>query len=250
MTMRVLYDFAQSGRQAPVLAIVLPGALQQPEELMEAGFADAVRRRGLPLDLGMVDAGLRHIGEATDGTALRRIEQDVLRPALLRYREIWLAGISIGGLMSMAFAARYPGRVKGLWLLGPYPGNRMLAAEIIAAGGLARWHAGQDSAPSDDDERRVWHWLASGTDLPEIHFGFGADDRFASGQRLMAESLPAGRVRTVAGGHDWQAWRSLWEYFLDQAAARFGSTGSTGSTGEPGIDKDGRKNKREAGKNG
>ena len=53
--MRILQYAAASGRRAKALAILLPGALQQPEDLVRAGFIDTVRERRLSLDLWLPD---------------------------------------------------------------------------------------------------------------------------------------------------------------------------------------------------
>lgn len=221
--MRILHDFAEPGRRAKTLAILLPGALQQPEDFMQAGFIDAVRDRKLSIDLALVDFGMQYIGESTDGTALQHMHDHLLQPALSQgYEEIWLAGISIGGFIAIAYADRYPDQIDGLCLLAPYPGNRVVTREIEAAGGIAQWRA--DSIAQDDAERRIWRWLKAHREMPSapaVHLGYGREDRFAPGHRLMAEALAAHCTDAVIGGHDWPAWRQLWENFLDREALRF-----------------------------
>lgn len=224
--MRVLHDFAThgqgQGRRAQSLAILLPGALQQPEDFVRSGFVEAVRKRDLSLDLSLVDSEIHFIGETADGTALQRIHDSVILPArLAKYQEIWLVGISIGGFMAIDYADQHPGSVNGLCLLAPYPGNRMITGEITAAGGLRQWHP--DSIDDDDAERRVWRWLKTHRENAagvQIHLGYGLDDRFAPGHRLMAEVLAPDCVDTAAGGHDWPVWQRLWENFLDRCASR------------------------------
>ena len=156
--LRVLTDMASPDRRAPALMVLLPGALQTPETLLDEGMAAAVRSRGLALDLALVDPGLGSIGEATDGSVARRLDA-LLAPARQQYRALWLAGISLGGFMALAHAARYPGSVDGLFLLSPYPGNRLLTNAIDAAGGPAAW-AAQQVADDADDEENAWRWLA------------------------------------------------------------------------------------------
>lgn len=215
--MRVVHDCADRNRPAPALVIVLPGALQQPEDLVRAGFVEAVRQRALPIDLALVDLDLRYITDITDGTTLRQVHDEVVQPAQRgNYREIWLAGISIGGFVALAYGDRYGANLAGLCLLAPYPGNRILTAEIAAAGGIARWQ----NSDRDDAERRVWQWLKtcrSQPPMPAIHLGYGRDDRFASGQRLMADAIGAEHVDSIAGGHDWPVWQQLWINFLDRS---------------------------------
>ena len=214
--MRSLADFAQPGRQAETLIILLPGALHQPEDFVREGFVDAVRNRGIAMDLLL--AGLR-FDHVADEQALPQLHAELVEPSLAAgYRHIWLAGISIGGYVAMNYADRYPGGMAGLFLMAPYPGNRMTTQEIAAAGGLLSWQPGK--LAEGDTERRNWRWLQSHEKSGiEVHLGYGAEDRFAPGHAMMAEALPAGRVDCVAGGHDWPAWRDLWQRFL---ARRFG----------------------------
>jgi len=220
--LRVLTDMAVPGRRAPSLLVLLPGALQTPETLIDEGMVAAVRARRLALDLALVDPGLATINEATDGSVAQRLET-LLLPARQQYRSLWLAGISLGGFMALAHAARHPGRVDGLFLLAPYPGNRLLTNAIEAAGGPARW-ATTAAVNAADDEENAWRWLARNGragDAPEIHFALADADRFAAGQGLMAQTLPPERVDLIAGGHDWPSWRTLWNNFLDRNGGRF-----------------------------
>lgn len=218
--MRIVHHPAHANRSAQTLIIMLPGAMQQPEHFIEAGFADAVRGRQLSIDLALVDLGLQFIGETTNGEALARLHRECMQSTLLDgYRDIWLAGISIGGFMALAYEVLHSGTVQGLCLLAPYPGNRILANEIRSAGGLSQWNA----VCSDDDmECRVWQWLkrrhTGGHELssPRVYCGIGNQDRFASGQQLMAAALPAQEIDCIDGVHDWPAWQQLWNNFLDR----------------------------------
>lgn len=273
--MRVLDEFAMPGRKADALAILLPGALEPPEKFRAAGFPEAVRARRLALDLALADPGIEFIGEATGGAILRRIHEELLRPARQAgYRQIWLCGISIGGLMALAHAARYPDAADGLCLLAPYPGNRILTREILAAGGPAQWRtlaareavddsaandpaspaaggagadthtdmdtdvsAGAGTAADEDGERLVWRWLGAagtsrraGSDRPQVHLGYGREDRFAAGLALMAGTFDAAAVDIQPGGHDWPTWRRLWDNFLDRNGWRFGTTKTAGES--------------------
>ncbi|OAJ71198.1 hypothetical protein A7976_07125 [Methylobacillus sp. MM3] len=214
--MRSLADFAQPGRQAETLTILLPGALHQPEDFVREGFVDAVRNRGIDMDLLLAGLLFDHVaGEQ----ALPQLHASLIAPSLAAgYRHIWLAGISIGGYVAMAYADRYPGGVEGLFLMAPYPGNRMTTSEIATAGGIIAWQPGD--LAKDDTERRNWRWLQSHEKSGiEVHLGYGAEDRFAPGHAMMAEALPARHVDCIAGGHDWPAWRDLWHRFLER---RFG----------------------------
>ncbi|MEO6352081.1 MAG: alpha/beta fold hydrolase [Burkholderiaceae bacterium] len=213
--MRILHDFAHTDRPAKSLVILLPGALQQPEDFVAAGFIAALRQRRLPIDLTLVDLGIDYIGETTNGSTLQRIDTELMQAARRQhYHDIWLGGISIGGLIAIAYADRYPGQVDGLCLLSPYPGNRMLLREIEAAGGLDQWPA--DAIEDEDAERRMWRWLQARKEPACIHLGYGSQDRFAPGLEQVAAALATQHVDTIPGGHDWPTWAKLWENFLDQ----------------------------------
>ena len=214
--MRTLAHPARPGARASVLTVLLPGAYGKPEDFQREGFISAVRERGLPADVVIADMNLEYI---TGGNALTLLRDTVIAPARSAgYRHIRLAGISIGGLMAMAYADHYPGEVDGLCLIAPYPGSRTVAAEIDAAGGVRAWSPGDIAR--DDFERRVWRWLKNHAAGPAtVYLGYGAEDRFAAAYATMAAVLPADRICVVPGRHDWDAWRKIWERFLDRGAA-------------------------------
>jgi pimeloyl-ACP methyl ester carboxylesterase len=195
---------------APHLLVMLPGMVMRPEEMFEAGFADAVAQRGLPLDLLSVDVSGIGLDAAGTWSAL---QDSILMPERSKRASVWLGGISLGGLVAMAHVAERPGVVDGLCLLAPYPGSRPSVNVMDRAGGPDRWVP----TPEDlqDPELRVWHWLQRPpADLP-VFIGHGSEDRFAARiQRVADRFAPAAR-HTVAGGHDWPAWRQLWNRFLD-----------------------------------
>jgi pimeloyl-ACP methyl ester carboxylesterase len=208
--MRTLIDAAMHPRVADTRIVWLPGAYDSAQSFRTAGFTVAAARRGLALDLVYVDLDLEHLG---DRTALRRLRSEVLLPALEAGMTCWLAGISLGGMLALDYAATYPADLFGLCLLAPYLGNRMLTAEIHDAG-LAAWDPGE--LAETDEERRIWrHIKTHHANAGPIYLGFGRSDRFAEAHRLLAASLPVGCVDVIEGGHDWLTWTALWENFLD-----------------------------------
>jgi hypothetical protein len=209
--MRYLSD--KVSQPASTLIVMLPGANHQPEGFIEEGFVRAVRERQLAVDLSMVELPFSHIADAS---AIDALHQHIMLPAIAAgYQQLWIAGISIGGYMAMAYANRYPGVLTGMSLLAPYPGNRMTTNEIASAGGLTRWAPGHIA--EDDVERHNWQWLqAHYATGPKIYLGYGEQDRFAHGHTMMAAVLPASRVTAIPGDHVWPVWLSLWQQFLDQ----------------------------------
>ncbi len=95
-------------------------------------------------------------------------------------------------------------------LMAPYLGPDSLISEIEAAGGLRAW----SPSPDATDFGALWGWLkgyaTTPAERPPLLLAYGDRDRFARGQRLLAEVLPSDRVLTIPGGHDWRTWAPLW----------------------------------------
>lgn len=202
---------------AQTLVVMLPGAYSKPDEFEQEGFVRILRERQVASDVILVDA---HFAYYRDRSIAERLRADVLVPAREKgYRSIWLVGISLGAVGSMIYADTSPGDVNGIVILAPYLGERQTAEQIKAAGGLAAWPS-PDAAKTDVDSV-LWRWLKAqtgpggdGPHLP-IYLGYGTEDRFVFNQDLLSESLPAGRVFKVLGGHDWSAWTPLWRRIVD-----------------------------------
>lgn len=202
-------------RGAGALLVLLPGAYARAEDFVTAGFWAAVDRRGLALDLLAVNLESATMANAE---VLPALIAEILLPARRQgYADLQLGGVSLGAWLALCLNADTPGMVDGLCLLAPYPGSRLTTRAIAQAGGLAQWQArGEQLA---DPEFRVWCWLQQApADFP-VFLGYGRDDRFAEGQRAIGECLPPGAVHTVAGGHEWPVWLSLWEDYLDRRMA-------------------------------
>ena len=195
---------------APMRMVWLPGAYHGAQDFVTAGFAAAVRSRGLALDLLFVDLELAHVD---DRSVLDRLRSDCVLPARAAGVSLWLGGISLGGLFALEYAAAHPDELDGLCLLAPYLGHRALTAEIAAAPGLAAWQPGE--LAESDEERRIWRYIKTRGGACPLYLGFGQGDRFSAAHRLVADTLPAAAVNVIDGGHDWPTWARLWENFLD-----------------------------------
>ena len=212
MKMRTIIDTAREGGDAPALLMaLLTGTYSEPEDFVREGFPQALRAQGIHAEVVM--AGVRAAWVA-DGSIVERLDEHVVGPARSRGRSrIWLAGISLGGLAALGYAARRAASIEGIALISPYPATREVLREVDEAGGLERWAS--EAPPEEDLEREAWHWLATrGDGAPAVLCYFASGDRFAEGQRRMARTLDPAFTRELPGGHDWEAWRALWEAFL------------------------------------
>ncbi len=215
--MRTLINSEGTARDGSLLLALLSGTYSEPEDFVREGFPAAVREQGIIAEIVM--AQVRGAWFA-DGSIVERIRESVVLPALARGRtRIWLAGISLGGLAALSYAARHEEDIEGILLISPYPATREVLREMDEAGGLGRWRP--VIPPEGDLEREAWLWLAAGREsAPPVHCYFASSDRFAPGQRRMAQTLAPERVRELPGGHDWKAWRALWTEFLCNSKAQ------------------------------
>jgi pimeloyl-ACP methyl ester carboxylesterase len=210
-------DQGCSGTLAPSLLVFLPGAHMKPVELQEQGFVAAVRQRQRAVDLALPDA---HLGYVYDGSVLDHLRDDVVAPALAPAegrRQVWLAGISLGGYLALAYAMRHPGQIAGVLAIAPYLGRKPLLKAIADAGGPAAWR--RSAQPRDDQgiDHALWMWLSDPQRPgPPLWLAYGTEDRLSDGHRLLAGLLNADRVSTAPGGHDWAPWRALWAQWLDR----------------------------------
>jgi len=208
---------APAAAQDPILLVLLPGAGISVEDFAENGMIDAVHARGLAVDIAATAPDLELY---LDGGITAALHRAIIEPALSQgYARIWLLGISMGGMGALLYAAAYEAEIEGVILLAPFLGTRGTIAELGRAGGLASWAAAGSAATVT--EQRMLTGLQSFARRqpasPVLYLGYGQDDRFAAGHRLLADALPCGHVVTATGGHDWATWATLWQRVLDAA---------------------------------
>jgi pimeloyl-ACP methyl ester carboxylesterase len=202
--------------QHETLVVFLPGRGSSVRSFEEEGLVQALHRKSPGIDMIGVEA---HLGYYQDRTILKRLREDVIVPAQkLGYRQVWLVGISMGGLGAILYDTAYPGDVTGICVMAPYLGEGSVLEEIRRAGGLTRW---QPDAAGADPDREIWRQLkayaAREKSAGRVYLGFGTGDRFAVTNRFFGDLLPAGQVMTAAGGHDWPTWRTLWDLTLERS---------------------------------
>jgi pimeloyl-ACP methyl ester carboxylesterase len=214
--MEIIRDRATPPGSVQSLLVLLPGAYMRAQDFAAHDFIGAVRRTRQPIDILAVDTGMESY---LDGSVVGRLHDEAIAPACATGAgRIWLAGISLGGLGALLYSQVHPELVEGLLLMSPFIGTRGAVAEVLRAGGFENWKPPAGEAATG--EHGLLQWLkayrADGTAQPDIYLGYGSDDRFAASYRLLADILPAERVVTAAGGHDWETWKVLWDQLLDK----------------------------------
>jgi pimeloyl-ACP methyl ester carboxylesterase len=210
---------------ARCLLVLLPGMGDSAEDFVERSLVADVQRRQLSIDVVTAQAT---IGYYAKGIFAERLYEDVLKPRMSRaYQQVWLAGVSMGGMGTLLYAReRPPGEVTGVLAIAPYLGDRDVIGAIDGAGGLARWKAPPRVDPITEEtwQRELWRYLQGVTQGreqgPLLHVAYGIDDRLAPADSLLAAALPRSQVYVSGGGHDWATWRHLFARFLDDSAMR------------------------------
>jgi len=215
--MDTVYFNPAGPKQNSCLIVFLPGRWNTAASFADEGFVAAVRRSGLQADMMAAKA---HMGYYLEHTFPERLHKDVIVPAKNRgYRQIWLVGVSIGGLGALWYDGEYSGELAGIVVLAPYLGEPETYGEVSRSGGLVKWVP--PSIADNDWQRKIWFNLKTfetrEKSLARLYLGYGLHDRFAVPDGMLAEVLPMEQVFTVEGGHDWATWRRLWEEILKKS---------------------------------
>lgn len=205
------------------LMVMIPGFLDGPDTYVEHGFPQDLIASGAPCDVVAIDLHFRYYSEV--GVA-DIVYEDILLPATARgYENIWLVGISMGGLGTLLTAERYTRLIDGIILLAPFVGEENVLREIEAAGGAANWRppSDLDAMPWTQENYTVhlWAWLrryhTDPDSMPPLYIGWGESDRLGAGDALIGALLPEGHVFTRPGIHNWATWRPLFSSVLEVA---------------------------------
>jgi pimeloyl-ACP methyl ester carboxylesterase len=201
-----------ASRSGEAMLVMLPAAGSEAEDFERQGLVAAVQAVRPDMELVVAQPSMDGY---LDGTVAPLLHEAVIRPALARGRtRIALAGISLGGMGALLYAATYPANITALILLAPFLGTRGTIAAVESAGGFISF---DPTLAATQPECRMLGWLGThltGGGNPALYLGYGESDRFAAGHRLLAQNLPPGRVATVPGGHDWPSWSALWQALL------------------------------------
>lgn len=194
------------------LVVMLPGRGDRADVFIREGFEQAGLQHGF--DTVAVDA---HLGYYMQRNLLDRLHEDIVAPAReAGYENIWLLGISMGGLGTLLYASEYPDQVDGVVLLAPFLGDRSAIETIVESGPLEQWDGRGEGLK--DYEIAIWSYIrdarTGGASVPMV-LGYGLADGMAEGYEKLIDYMQPSSVYTLEGGHKWTTWRPLW----DQIAA-------------------------------
>ena len=202
------------------LVIVLPGRAEDLAALDRKNIAETIQASWPDADVMLTGLTLPFYRQ---GRAESRLQNEIIAPARARgVREIWLLGISLGGMGAILHEHEYPGGVDGIILLSPYLGGRRIQDEIRSSGSLAKWNPGpEDKLGPDTFERELWRTIQQWRNDPgrrsTVWLAYGEDEAFRESNELMGQALPASNVLMLPGGHDWKLWQPATTALLEAA---------------------------------
>lgn len=189
------------------LFILLPGVGDNEKSFADHGFIKALQSKYTDFDVITVSA---HIKYYEPLTIVDRIREDIVLSAInVGYKEIYIGGISLGGLGSLLYLKNYPSELAGVLILAPYLAEREYFGYLIDG----------QAEPENLRDRNIWPWLSSLS--PEtnskIYLAYGEQDKFNEALSLLRIYLPKNHTISVQGVHRWSTWKKLWPMLLDKA---------------------------------
>ncbi len=216
--------FVAAPQPAHRLVVMLPGRGDNLQSLTDTGVARIIQQNWPDADVILVGLTMPFYRQ---GDAARRLHDEVIEPARrAAYRQVWLAGISLGGMGALLYDLRYPDQIDGLLLLSPYLGDGPIHREIGQAGGLDAWQPGPAQALGRGTfQHELWRYLKNWSNRPgrtrSTWLAYGADERFRQPIELMSPRLPSDHVVMLPGKHNWKLWKPAMRALLEHAGASY-----------------------------
>ncbi len=197
----------------PNLLVLIRGLGADHTVFAKEGVIEEIRDLGLPFDVIAPNA---HFGYYQSETFAQRLKEDVIDPARRQgYKQIWLAGFSMGGLGALVYLRSHPEDIDGVLLTSPFLGWPGIHSEIQKAGGVSDWVPNE--IDPKDWQRMMWGWISQqdfNTQVP-IWLGYGKNDILTrAGPPLLASVLPESRVFTSPGNHTIATLKTLFSQHL------------------------------------
>ena len=211
--------FIAAPQPAHRLVVVLPGRGDSLQGLTDTGIAEIIQQTWSDADVTLTGLTMPFYRQ---GRATQRLHDEVIEPARRKgYQQVWLAGISLGGMGTLLYDSEYPDQIDGLLLLSPFLGENAIQQEIRDAGGLAAWQAGPPQAKSPDTfQHELWRYLQELPERPHrtasIWVAYGADEPFRQAIEMLTPLLPADHAIMLPGKHNWKLWKPAMRELLER----------------------------------
>lgn len=183
------------------LVVLLHGRGGEADNFVRYGAVDEIRSCNPGVNILGVDS---HFGYYRDRIIEQRLREDIIRPARENgTREVWILGISMGGLGGLVYRQRNPDDIEAVILMAPYLGD-WDELEVYLEKPAA------EHGELDQDFVEIWNRLgASANRHPDLTLAYGEGDSFNNQHRWLAGLLGDQRVVSGPGGHNWKAWQPL-----------------------------------------
>ena len=208
-----------AAQPAQRLVVVLPGRGDDLASLQRKQVAQTIQRAWPDADVILTGLSMPFYRQ---GQAITRLHDEIIEPGQgQRNRELWIIGISLGGMGAMLHEREYPGQVDGFLLLSPYLGDKAIHKEIRAAGGLAGWDPGPlQAVEASTFQHELWRTAKSWQQTPArtaaVWLAYGSDEGFRKPIELLSPALPADHVLMLPGAHDWRLWQAALQEMLER----------------------------------
>lgn len=199
------------------LIIFLPGLIDNAETFKNEQFFSIARNAGIKAD--MVSASI-HIGHLIKDKMIKRLEVDVYNEAKNNgYKNIWLVGVSIGGLNSLLFYQKYMHEICGVVTVSPYVADTALREDLQQAGSVKNWKPKptENMKIFNQKLQSLWVWFQkqyAKNSLTNIYLGYGKQDKYAKEIKLLENILDKNNVTLTNGKHNWVSGQKIWQQQL------------------------------------
>lgn len=204
----VVWD--KTGEPSDRLIVFIPGLFDTAIKFKKEEFFSIARAAGIKDDL--LAAGI-HVEHLIQDKLFTRMDNDIFIPAKKAgYKNIWLVGLSLGGLNSLLYFQAHTDEICGVVLLAPFLSETLSTQDIIKASGFKVWQAEQAKfkQPVEQKIQDLWAWMQK-ENLVSVYLGYGNKDLYLPTHQRLAKLLDKKNITVVDGKHDWRAARAIWQ---------------------------------------
>ena len=205
------------------LIVMFPGINSPGSDFIDYGFTDLYKQYYKNSDIILADTRFSYI--KADNIA-ERIHADIIKPSIKAgYKKIWFIGISLGGLNILKYVKKFNNHINGIILIAPYLGETSSIKSLFESNSYLEWS--KVHAEETDKTIQLWRYLIDYTSSHDkakqitLALAFGKKDRFNKTHELLAKILKEKNIYKNDGGHNWKAWKQLWEEILQSNIIKY-----------------------------